>query len=173
MKTLTDRKLAEERKKTYENQQTAEDARKALEQAKATADTQVGVVTAERSVEIARFAAQAAVQAAEGQASAKKINAQADAEVTTVTGVAEAGRIQAIGTAEADVIKQKTAAMDQKNYANVEMARALAGSGMALVPQIVVGGNGNTDSGSLMEVLVAQMIASRTNGELKTPPKVS
>ena len=59
MKTLTDRKLAEQEKVTYDTQRLAEETRKDLEQAKALATTQARVVDAERSVTIAEFNAKA------------------------------------------------------------------------------------------------------------------
>ena len=55
MKTLTDRKLAEQEQVTYETQQKAQTVRQTLEQAKALADTQARVVDAERSVAIAGY----------------------------------------------------------------------------------------------------------------------
>jgi uncharacterized membrane protein YqiK len=79
MKTLTDRKIAEQEQVTYKTQQLAEETRKDLQQAKAMADTQARVVDAERSVTIAEFGAQAVVEAASGQAQSKTINAEADA----------------------------------------------------------------------------------------------
>jgi len=81
MKTLTDRKIADQRKVTFDSQRLAEDNRRELEKSKAMADTQASVVTAERSVTIAGFAADAAIKQAEGQAKAKTVNADADAIV--------------------------------------------------------------------------------------------
>jgi regulator of protease activity HflC (stomatin/prohibitin superfamily) len=72
MKTLTDRKLAEQEQITYGTQEQAEMIRKNLAQATAMADTQPGVVTAERSVQIASFTADATVKTAQGQAKAKR-----------------------------------------------------------------------------------------------------
>jgi len=129
MKTLTDRKLAEQEQITYGTQEQAEMIRKNLAQAKAMADTQPGVVTAERSGPIASFAADATVKTAQGQAKAKEVNATADAMVLKTVGAAEGEKILAVGTSEAEVIKKKTAAMDPEKYAMVEVARALAGSG--------------------------------------------
>src|SRR5262249_56245036 len=79
MKTLTERKVAEQEQITYGTQEEAEKVRKNLAQAKAMADTQPQVVTAERSVQIADFNAQAAIKQAEGQAGAKTRKAEADA----------------------------------------------------------------------------------------------
>jgi uncharacterized membrane protein YqiK len=161
MKTLTDRKLAEQEQITYGTQEQAEMIRKNLAQAKAMADTQPGVVTAERSVQIASFTADATVKTAQGQAKAKEVNASADAMVLKTVGAAEGEKILAVGTSEAEVIKKKTAAMDPEKYAMVEVARALAASGFKLVPDIIAGGSGSgTDGGgnSLVNILLASVI---------------
>ena len=57
MTTLTDRKLAEQEKVTYDTQRLAEETRKELQQATAMADTQASVVAAERQVQIQAFQA--------------------------------------------------------------------------------------------------------------------
>jgi len=159
MKTLTDRKLAEQEQITYGTQEEAEKIRKNLAQAKAMADTQPQVVTAERSVQIADFNAQAVIKQAEGQAGAKTRNAEADAMVLRTVGTAEGEKVRAVGEAEASVIKMKTEAMDQEKYAMVEVARALASSGFKLVPDIVAGGSGSSDGGgSLVNILLATLI---------------
>ena len=165
MKTLTDRKLAEQEQITYGTQEQAEMIRKNLAQATAMADTQPGVVTAERSVQIASFTADAAVKTAQGQAKAKEVNATADAMVLKTVGAAEGEKILAVGTSEAEVIKKKTAAMDPEKYAMVEVARALAASGFKLVPDIVAtGGAGGTDGGnSLVNILLASVIRDSVN----------
>ena len=157
MKTLTDRKIAEQEQKTYDTQRLAEETRKELEQAKAQAATQASVVTAERSVEIADFAAKAKVKAASGDAESKTINAMADAQVLTTVGAAEGTRIAAVGEAEARVIKLKTEAVGQSNYATIEVGRALANSGFKLVPDVVAGGGSDGSSG-IVQVLMARML---------------
>jgi uncharacterized membrane protein YqiK len=167
MKTLTDRKIAEQQQVTYDTQRMAEDERKKLEQARAQAATQANVVTAERNVEIADFDAKSTVKKAEGEARAKEINAKADAMVTTTVGNAQAEKTRAIGTAEADVITLKIQSMESGNYALIETAKALAGSGFKLVPDIVAGGSGPDGGGSLVNVLLANLIAS---GSPKTVP---
>ncbi len=160
MATLTARKIAEQQRVTFETEKLAEEARKGLAQAKAIADTQPRVVDAERSVQIAEFNAQAAIKQAGGDAQAKTINAKADAEVLKVVGDAEGGKITAIGTAEAAVIKLKTEAVGQGNYATIEVGRALANAGIPLVPQIIAGsGAGSDGGGSLVNMLLAQLIA--------------
>jgi uncharacterized membrane protein YqiK len=159
MKTLTDRKIAEQERVTYETQREAQVVRQQLEQATALAATQAKVVDAERSVAIADFNAQAAVKSAGGQAQAKKINADADATVMRTVGEAEADKTLAVGGAEAEVVRQKIASMESGNYAVVQVAEAFARSGTKLVPDIVAGGGaGGAAGGTLVDVLLANLI---------------
>lgn len=164
MTTLTDRKLAEQRKVTYDTQKLAQETRKELAQAQAIADTQSQVVAAQRKVEIAEFDAQSKVKQAEGDAKAKTLNAEADANVTMLTGAADAGKVLAIGKAEAEVIKEKTEALEAGNYAIIEVARALSTSGQKLVPDLVSGGQGG---GSVVDLLLLNTLrseAAKANG---------
>ena len=180
MKTLTDRKLAEQQKITYDTERMAEDTRKELQQARALADTQARVVDAERSVTIADFAAQASVKKAEGDlkaktlnaegdakaktlnaegdARAKSLNAEADATVLRMVGDAQALKTLAVGNAEAEVIQRKTEAVGQANYAMIEIGRALAENKIKLVPEILVGNAAGGSSGSIVDVLLANLV---------------
>jgi uncharacterized membrane protein YqiK len=161
MKTLTDRKIAEQERVTYETQRQAQEVRQQLEQATALAATQAKVVDAERQVAIAEFNARANVKSAEGQSQAKKINAEADATVLRTVGDAEAAKTHAVGGAEAEVIKLKIASMESGNYALVQVAQALATAGVKLVPDIVAGGGSLGGGGTLVDVLLASVIRDR------------
>jgi uncharacterized membrane protein YqiK len=163
MKTLTDRKIAEQQKVTFGTQKEAQETRQQLEQARSMAETQATVVNAERKVSIASFEAEAAVKKAEGEAKSKTVQASADASVIKMVGDAEATKTKAVGGAEADVIKLKIASMEASNYAVVQVAQALAANKIALVPEIMVGGGGEGKSG-LIDVLLAQMITGQ-NGK--------
>jgi uncharacterized membrane protein YqiK len=159
MTTLTDRKIAEQQKVTYETQMLAQGERQKLEQATALAATQARVVDAERQVTIADFAAQAAVKKAEGDAKSKTIQARADAEVLKTVGDATAVKTLAIGNAEAAVTKAKIESMEAGNYAAIQVAQALAQSGFRLVPDIMVGGGaGGQGGGTLVDVLLGNLI---------------
>jgi uncharacterized membrane protein YqiK len=171
MKTLTDRKIAEQEQVTYKTQQLAEETRKDLQQAKAMADTQARVVDSERSVTIAKFGAEAAIEGARGQAQSKKINAEADANVITIVGNAEASKTLAVGTSEADVIKLKIDSMESGNYALVQVVQALASNKVQLVPQIVAGGGGSGQGGgTLVDVLLANLIRDQLKTNPNAPP---
>ncbi|MDP5240652.1 SPFH domain-containing protein [Uliginosibacterium sp. 31-16] len=167
MKTLTDRKLAEQERVTYDTQRQAQDIKQQLEQATALAATQARVVDAERQVTIAEFNAKATVKSAEGQAAAKKINAEADANVLRTVGEAEAAKTHAVGGAEAEVIKLKIASMESGNYAMVQVAEALAKAGVKLVPDIVAGGGSGASGGTLVDVLLGNLIRDG----MKQPPQ--
>lgn len=163
MKTLTDRKLAEQEQVTYGTQRLAEDGRKELEQAKAMAATQARVVDAQRSVSIAEFQAQAAVEKAKGEAQSKTINAEADGRVITTIGEAEAAKTLAVGTSEADVIKLKIESMESGNYAAVQIAKSLAENNIKLVPDVTVTGGDSGHHGTLVDVILANLVRS-SNG---------
>lgn len=172
MKTLTDRKIAEQEKTTYVTQKQAEETRRDLQQARATADTQPAVVQAQRNVEIAEFDASSKIKKAKGDAESKTINAEADAKVFIVTGEAEGKKITAVGQAEAEVIKKKTDAQGQQQYAVVEVARALANSKEKWVPEIVFSGSGEGGgSNTIAEVLMGTMLKDviKTKSSAQTP----
>ncbi len=157
MKTLTDRKLAEQQQVTFETQRLAQTVRQTLEQATALASTQSKVVDAERRVSIAEFDAEASVKSALGMARAKTINAEADATVLTAVGNAEASKTKAIGEAEAGVVRLKIQSMGDGNYALIQVAESLAGSGVKLVPDIMAGA-GNGAGGGFVDVLLGTLI---------------
>jgi uncharacterized membrane protein YqiK len=180
MKTLTDRKLAEEEKVTYEIQRHAQIERKEFESARAGADMQPEVVKSTRQVEINTQMAASKVAASHGEAEAKTINAKADAEVritiakadaeaktvnakadanaTEVNGIAESTKIKAIGLAEAEVTKQKTDAMGTEQYAIVRVAEALAAAGIKLVPEILVNGKEGGGNGIIDALIGTEML---------------
>lgn len=174
MKTLTDRKQAQQEKLTFDTQRLAEETRKQLEQARATAATQAQVVAAERAVEVAEFDAKASIKKAEGSKQAAILTAQGSAAATIETATAEAQRLKvvgdaeaaktrAVGTAEADVIKLKIASMDSGNYAGIEVAKALSSGSLKLVPEIYVGGSGENGNSGVATALLATMLRQTTS----------
>ena len=56
----------------------------------------------------------------------------------------------------AEVMKLKIASMESGNYAMVQVAEALAKSGVKLVPDIIAGASGS--GGTLVDVLLANLI---------------
>lgn len=105
MKTLTDRKIAEEQNVTFETQRKAEITRQSLEKETAVADMQKEIVKADQGVQISQRIADAAVKKAEGEASGIKIAANAEAERLKVISIAEAEKTKVIAGADAEKIK--------------------------------------------------------------------
>jgi len=105
MKTLTDRKIAEEEQKTYQTQKMAQEQRQGMEKETAIADMQKEIVKASQSVEIAQRTADATVKKAEGDATSLKLNVNAEAEATKMRANAEAEATKARAGAQAEATK--------------------------------------------------------------------
>ena len=105
MKTLTERKLAEEQKVTYDTQKKAQETRQSLEKETAIAEIQKDIVKADQGVLIAQRIADASVKKAEGEASSVKIQASAEAERIRLTAGAEAERTKLLASAESQKVK--------------------------------------------------------------------
>jgi uncharacterized membrane protein YqiK len=132
MRTLTNRKIAQEEEKTYETQRMAQEKRQGMEKETAIADMQKEIVKAQQSVEIAQRTADATVKKAEGDATSLKLQVNAEAEATKMRANAEAESMklragaQALATklnAEADALK-----ISQTGLAEAEKIMAIGKS---------------------------------------------
>ncbi len=110
MKTLTDRKLAEEQKVTYDTQKRAQETRQGMEKETAIADMQKDIVRAQQSVEIAERTANATVKKAEGDATGVKLAVGAEAEAIKMRAHGEAEATMARAKADSEATKLKAAA---------------------------------------------------------------
>lgn len=128
MKTLTDRKIAEEQKVTYETQKQAQETRQGMEKETAIADMQKDIVKAQQSVEIAERTANAAVKKAEGDAAGVKLAVNAEAEATKMRAFAEAEATKASAKAESEAIKLRADAEAEQisKIGNAEASKILA-----------------------------------------------
>jgi regulator of protease activity HflC (stomatin/prohibitin superfamily) len=100
MKTLTDRKIAEEQKVTFDTQMKAQESRQGMEKQTAIADMQKEIVKAQQSVEIAERTANATVKKSEGDAASIKLAVGAEAEATKMRAHAEAEATKARAEAQ-------------------------------------------------------------------------
>lgn len=114
MKTLTDRKIAEEQKVTYDTQKKAQETRQGMEKETAIADMQKDIVRAQQSVEIAERTASAAVKKSEGDAASVKLSVSAEAEATKLRAHAEAEATKARAHAESEALKMKASAQAEQ-----------------------------------------------------------
>ncbi len=114
MKTLTDRKIAEEQKVTYDTQKKAQETRQGMEKETAIADMQKDIVKAQQSVEIAERTANATVKKSEGDATSVKLAVSAEAEATKMRAHAEAEATKARAQAESEAIKLRASAQAEQ-----------------------------------------------------------
>lgn len=171
MKTLTDRKIAEEQQVTYETQRKAQEKRQSLEKETAIADMQKEVVKAEQGVMIAERTADAVVKKQKGDSDAVKIAAEADAEATslrakaeatrvTLTGEAEAGKIAAIGKSNAQSYELAVNAMGKENFTAYKMTEEIGKSKIKLMPEMLImgGADGNGSDGTVKSLLGLEVL---------------
>ena len=181
MKTLTDRKIAEEQKVTYDTQKMAQEARQTLEKETAIADIQSKMVAAQQSVEISEREAAAAVKKSEGQAksieltataqaNAKKVTAEADAYQTKINGEAEAGKVEAIGKANAEAYKLSVEAMGADNFTKYKSLETIGQNHIKVIPEILITGGGESSPISgLLGLELLKQVQEKSAG--KVTPK--
>ena len=114
MKTLTDRKIAQEEEKTYATQRMAQEKRQGMEKETAIADMQKEIVKAQQSVEIAQRTADAVVKKAEGDANSLILQVEAEATATKKRANAEAEATKARAGAQAEATKLNASADAEK-----------------------------------------------------------
>lgn len=136
MKTLTDRKIAEEEQKTYQTQRMAQEQRQGVEKETAIADMQKEIVRAAQSVEIAQRTADATVKKAEGDATSLKLNVNAEAEATKMRANAEAEATKARAGAQAEATRLNASAE----------AERISKTGLAEAEKIKAVGKSNADA---------------------------
>ncbi|MEY4902734.1 MAG: hypothetical protein RLZZ292_549 [Bacteroidota bacterium] len=180
MKTLTERKLAEEQKVTYETQRMAQETRQNLEKETAIADMQKEIVKAQQGVQISERMAEASVKKATGDAESIKIQASADAERTKlianaeaekvrmmgnaeagrtkVTGEAEASKILAIGKSNAESYELQVKAMGSEGFTRLKVIESIGKEGVKIIPDILINGAGGGNGNSIVDLLGVKML---------------
>jgi len=186
MKTLSDRKIAEEQKATYEAQMLAQQKRQDFEKSKAIADMQPEIVKANQGVEIAEKTADAEVKKATGAAKSVELKADADAKATKLTANAEAEKIRVTGNAEAEsilAIGKSTAesyqlqakAMGENNFATFKITESIGINKIKVTPDVLVsGGKGSGPLDGLMAMHLQERInlnLQESNSKVNMPAK--
>jgi uncharacterized membrane protein YqiK len=188
MKTQTDRKIADELRRTYEVQQQAQVQRQELERETAIANMQAEVVRSEQMVRISERNALSVAEAAKGEAAATKVRAEAAAQALEVgaaaeasamrqKGAAQAEALRAVGTANAEIYRLGCDALGEGGFTAMQLATILGENHVKLVPDVALGKGGN---GGLADALVARMLTGptsvekgRTNGVAELPKFVA
>jgi uncharacterized membrane protein YqiK len=151
MQTQTDRKIAEEQRKTYEVQEAAQKQRQQLVRQTSLADIQHQVVGAEQGVNIAELTANASVKQATG-----------DAESTRLRAIGEAQAIRATGQAKAEAYHAGVEALGAQSYTVMQLMQTVGERNVRIVPDVAVTGtNGST---GLVDGLLGLMLRNQSNG---------
>lgn len=163
MKTLTDRKLAEEQKVTYDTEMKAQETRQSLEKETAIAEMQREIVKADQGVVIAERIADASVKKATGEANSVRLQSTAEADRLKLLASGDAERIRVLAKANAEQIELLAKADAEKISltGNAEAEKILAiGKSNAEAYKLSVeamGGNNFTQL-KVMEAIGAQHI---------------
>jgi len=134
MQTLTDRKIAEEQRKTYEVQRISQTQRQELVRETSLADIQKEVVTAEQGVRIAEL--------------------QANAKVKEASGEAEAIRVT--GEAKADAYRAGVDALGGNSYVALQLMQTIGDRNVRVVPDVAV--NGGDHGGGLLDGVLGMLL---------------
>jgi uncharacterized membrane protein YqiK len=154
METQTDRKLAEEQRKTYEVQEMAQKQRQQLVRETALADIQSQVVGAEQGVSIAELHSNAHIKQATG-----------DAEATRLKAGGEAESIRATGQAKAEVYRAGVEALGVSGYTAMQLMQIVGERNVRIVPEVSVTGNGQN---GMVDGLLGLMLKQQTGKEVAT-----
>lgn len=192
MQTQTDRKIAEEQRKTFEVQQQAQTQRQQLvretaladiqqdmvkseqgvmiAELKAKADIQQEAVRSEQGVKIAELKASAKVKEMTGEAEAIRLRANAEAESLRLKSIAEAEAIRATGNAKAEAYRSGVEALGTQGYTAMQMMQIIGDRHVRLIPDVLVGGNNGSTNG-LVDGLLSMILWNQTAkpGEVISP----
>lgn len=149
MTTQTDRKIAEEQRKTYEVQQMAQTQRQQLVRETAIADIQQDLVKSEQGVKIAEL--------------------KANARVKEATGEAESIRVT--GNAKAEAYKAGVEALGSQGYTGLQLMQIIGDRNVRVVPDVAV--SGNSSGAGLVDGLLGMMLWNQTGKQNGSTPPAS
>lgn len=149
METQTERKIAEEQRKTYEVQEAAQIQRQQLVRQTSLADIQQSVVGAEQGVNIAELKAKASVKQASGEAESTRLRALGEAEA-----------IRATGQAKAEAYRAGVDSLGARGYTVMQLMQIVGDRNVRIVPDVAVSGNGAGTG--LVDGLLGVMLKQQT-----------
>jgi len=173
MKTLSDRKIAEEQQITFKAQILTQETRQKFEKEKAVADMQPEMVKANQGVEIAEKVADAEIKKATGESQSVKLRAAADAEKIKITGEAEATKILAIGKSTAESYKLQVESMGKDNFAGFKITELIGQNKIKVMPDILIGGGKEGGGSSAMEGLLGMKLMESMGIKKELNPQVA
>jgi uncharacterized membrane protein YqiK len=154
MKTLTDRKIAQELEKTYGAERSAERQRQELVRETTLANIQKQLVSAEQGVTISRMEADARSNHAAGEA----------AEIQQLA-TAKASEIRQIGEATAHAYEEGVNALGNQAYAALQMMDRVRDGNIKIVPNVSITGNGSGSNSGVMDSLMGLLVEQKIEGQ--------
>jgi uncharacterized membrane protein YqiK len=158
MQTQTDRKIAEEQRKTYEVQEAAQTQRQQLVRQTSLADIQHQVVGAEQGVNIAELQANAHIKMATGEA-----------EATRLRAIGEAEAIRATGQAKAEAYRAGVESLGSQGYTVMQLMQIVGERNVRIVPDVAVTSGGAAGNG-LVDGLLGVMLRKESTAAQTSKP---
>ena len=150
---LRERQIAEEKKVTYQKQQSAAESEKSLREAQAVAEQQSSLTKSKIQIEIEGNSGAALAKKAEQEANQIVFIAKANAEKVKLEGNAEASKESSIGLAKAQAIDAQVKAYGGAEYRVIQeiadkLTDAIKNSHVDLVPETIVNMGANQEGGN-------------------------
>lgn len=164
MKTQTERKIAEEREKTYAQQENAEKQRQSLVRQTSLADIQSQVVSAEQGVNIAELKARASVRQAEGDSDSTRVRAVGESEAIRLRAGGDAEATRVIGDAKAAAYRAGVDSLGAEAFALIQLMQIIGESGVRITPDVSVQGGAGDTSRGLLDGLLGLKLREETAG---------
>lgn len=159
---LRERQIAEEKKITYQKQQSAAESEKSLREAQAVAEQQSYLTKSKIQIDIERNSGAALASKAEQEANQIIALAKANASRITLEGEAEASKESNVGLAKAKAIDAQVKAYGGAQFRVIQeitdkLSDAIKNASVDIVPSTVVNmgaGNGDETGGTIIDTLL-------------------
>ncbi|RFB80681.1 SPFH domain-containing protein [Methylovirgula sp. 4M-Z18] len=175
---LRDRQVAVEKVETYRLQEIAATQERTLREKQAMAEQQAQITASALAIQVRENEGKAQLAQTRQQSESIQVTAQANAARARLEGQGEGDRIRAVGLADAEKIRAIGLAQAEATDKQVQayggpqyqlnsqvllrFAEAIENGKLPVVPNIMVGGGSGGASGSLVEMMLAMLVADRT-----------
>ena len=176
---LRERQIAEEKKVTYQKQQSAAESEKSLREAQAIAEQQSALTKSKIQIEVEGNSGAALAKKAEQEANQIVSIARANAEKVKLEGNAEASKESSIGLAKAQAIDAQVKAYGGAEYRVIQeiadkLTDAIKNSKVDLVPKTIVhmGDNEDGGNGTILDSLLKFITLDKLGVSIKSDETV-
>lgn len=174
---LRDRQVAVEKVETYKLQEATAVQERTLREKQAMAEQQTQITASSLAIQVRENEGKAQLAQTRQQAETITVNAKANAERARLEGQGEADRIRAVGLADAEKIRAIGLAQAEATDKQVQayggpqyqlnsqvlmrFAEAIENGKLPIVPNIMMGGGNGQSGGSLVEMMLAMLVAEK------------